>query len=100
MHLIARKKGRRIELQLRTPLQDLWANTVEDDSRRLRIGYKSGVGHQAVHDYYVAMSDLFALRERGASPDTGFREHLNELAEAARPYLAPPAIKGTRRQGQ
>lgn len=91
VHLIVRKKGRLIEVQLRTPMQDLWANTVEDDSRRARVGYKSGVGDQAVHDYYVAMSEFFALRERGEQADEEFRQRLNALAEAARPYLVPPA---------
>lgn len=93
VHLIVRKKSRLIEVQLRTPLQDLWANTVEDDSRRVRVGYKSGVGDQAVHDYYMAMSEFFALRERGEEADEEFRKRLNGLAEAARPYLAPSAPK-------
>lgn len=97
IHLIVRKKSRLIEVQLRTPLQDIWANNVEDDSRRLRVGYKSGVGDQAVHDYYVAMSQLFALRERGEEPDTTFGARLNELARAARPYLASPHTRGAQK---
>lgn len=32
VHLIVRRKGRLIEVQLRTPLQDAWANQVEEDS--------------------------------------------------------------------
>jgi ppGpp synthetase/RelA/SpoT-type nucleotidyltranferase len=87
VHLVARKKGRLVEIQLRTPYQDLWANIVEDDSRRLRIGYKSGVGEQAVHDYYVAMSELFALRDRGEEPDRDFIDRLHELQTHANAYL-------------
>ena len=47
-----RRNGRLIEVQLRTVLQDAWANQVEDDSRRLATGYKFGRGGEAkVRDF-------------------------------------------------
>ncbi len=85
-HLIVVKKTRRIEVQLRTPLQDTWANQVEADSR-WAPNFKAGAGHQAVHDYYVLVSKLFASREAGVEPDGEFMQDLVVRYREARPYL-------------
>lgn len=87
VHHIVRRKDRLIEVQLRTPLQDVWANQVERDSRRLGIGLKSGLGSEVVHAYYAQVSDLFALRETGSEAEKAFMQRLRERFEAARPYL-------------
>lgn len=55
-----RRDGRLIELQLRTVLQDAWANQVEEDSRRQSVGYKFGRGDEDVHDYYRVVSEAFS----------------------------------------
>lgn len=65
VHHIVRRNGRLIEVQLRTVLQDAWANQVEDDSRRLATGYKFGGGEEGVHDYYRSVSEAFAVLDRG-----------------------------------
>lgn len=85
-HLIVVKKERRIEVQLRTPLQDTWANQVEADSR-WAANFKAGQGHQAVHDYYVVVSELFASREGGVEPGEDFMQELVRRYEQAQPYL-------------
>ena len=36
--LVVEKDGRYVEIQLRTPWQDSWAQSVEQDTRRLRKG--------------------------------------------------------------
>lgn len=87
VHHIVRRKVRLIEVQLRTPLQDIWANQVERDSRRLGIGLKSGLGSELVHAYYAQMSELFALREAGSEADAAFMQRLRDHYQAARPYL-------------
>lgn len=46
-------------------MQDAWANQVEEDSRRLAIGYKFGRGDEDVHDYYRVVSEAFAALDRG-----------------------------------
>src|SRR5581483_10253476 len=58
LHLIVNKRGVKVEVQLRTALQDFWANQVERDSRHLGVDYKSGAGHDVVHAYYVHVSAL------------------------------------------
>jgi hypothetical protein len=88
LHLIVVKKGVKIELQLRTAFQDLWANQVELDSRYLRVDFKSGKGSEAVHAYYVAMSEFFAMREASEEPPEKFMADLTSRYRLAKPYLA------------
>jgi putative GTP pyrophosphokinase len=88
LHLIVVKQGVKIEVQVRTYLQDFWANQVERDSRHLRVDYKSGKGHDEVHAYYVAMSELLAMREALTEPSESFSEELRRRYMMAKPYLA------------
>ena len=88
VHLIVRRRGQLIEVQLRTPLQDGWANQVEEDSRRVGQNFKGGEGQQEVHAYYAVVSELLALRELGQEPDSELRQRLLAVYEAARGYLS------------
>ena len=88
VHLIVRRKGRLIEVQLRTPTQDAWANQVEEDSRRVGRDFKGGKGQTEVHEYYVTVSELLALREQSAEPDDELRQRLLRTYTAAQPFLA------------
>jgi putative GTP pyrophosphokinase len=65
LHLIVRRKGCPIEVQLRTIRQGAWANAVEEDSRRLGVGLKFGAGEADIHSYYIAVSEVFAAMDRG-----------------------------------
>lgn len=65
LHLIVRRDGYPIEVQLRTRLQDAWANQVEEDGTVLGVGLKFGAGSADIHAYYVAVSEAFALLDRG-----------------------------------
>lgn len=95
IHHIVRRTGRLIELQLRTPLQDAWANQVEEDSRRVGTDFKGGSGQAEVHAYYAVMSEVLALRERSDEPDSDLRHRLVERYEAAQPFL-PETARGAR----
>lgn len=88
VHLIVLRKGRLIEVQLRTPMQDVWANQVEEDSRRVGRDFKGGLGQQEVHDYYAVVSEFLALREGAHEPDENLRQRLLDSYEAAQPFLA------------
>jgi putative GTP pyrophosphokinase len=88
LHLIVVKRGVKIELQLRTGLQDFWANQVELDSRYLRVDFKSGQGSEIVHAYYVAMSEFFAMTEASEDPPEKFMVDLTSRYRLAKPYLA------------
>jgi hypothetical protein len=51
-------------------LQDAWANQIEDDSHHTGLGFKFGRGPAEIHEYYVAISEVFALIEQDAAlPD-------------------------------
>jgi putative GTP pyrophosphokinase len=90
LHLTAIKQGMHIEVQLRTYLQDYWANQVERDSRHLRVDYKSGKGSDEVHAYYVSMSELLAMRQAGIAPPDDFSVELRRRYMLAQPYLVSP----------
>jgi hypothetical protein len=63
------------------------ANQVEEDSRRVGRDFKGGKGRVEVHEYYVAVSELLALRELGAEPDDELRQRLLRTYTAAQPFL-------------
>lgn len=88
MHLIALKKGRHVEVQIRTKLQDAWANQVEHDSRRQRTDFKSGRGEAEVHAYYVRVGGLLALQDRHETPDDLFMQELVDAYRLAKPFLS------------
>jgi putative GTP pyrophosphokinase len=71
VHHVVRSGGLLLEVQLRTIRQDAWANQVEEDGRRLRVGYKFGAGEAEVHDYYRLFSEAFAAldEDRTLGPD-------------------------------
>ncbi len=91
LHLIVVKKGVKIELQIRTALQDLWANQVELDSRYLRVDFKSGNGSEVVHAYYVAMSKFLMMREATEQPSEEFMVELTRRYSLAKSYLSTEA---------
>lgn len=83
VHLINRNRGRLIEVQLRTPFQDTWANAVEADARLLSPGLKFGGGAQELRDFYIALGELGAQAEGGGSIDPALFEHVKDLQTRA-----------------
>jgi putative GTP pyrophosphokinase len=79
LHLINRNRGRLIEVQLRTRLQDAWANSVEADARRVAPGLKFGAGPQVLRDFYVALGELLAIADQGLPADPTLYRRLMEL---------------------
>lgn len=86
-HLIVERKGCKIEVQIRTKMQDFWANTVEYDSRIVRLDLKSGSGPDDVQEYYRAMSSFLALEEAGTEPPSELRDQLVDLYARVAPFL-------------
>ncbi len=78
LHLIVRRGGYPVEVQLRTVLQDVWANQVEKDGRQIGVGLKFGAGAAEVHAYYVAVSDAFVFLDLGEAIPKRLAEALNE----------------------
>jgi putative GTP pyrophosphokinase len=87
VHVIVVKDGCYIEVQLRTPRQDAWAQSVEQDTRRLGQGLKFGGGPDDLREYYVMVSELLAMRERHEEPEDDFMEQLAAKFAATRTYF-------------
>ena len=68
MHLIVRRKGYPIEVQLRTIAQDVWANNVEQIGREVGVGFKFGEGLADLHARFYATADVLARFDRGEIP--------------------------------
>jgi putative GTP pyrophosphokinase len=87
IHIIVEKDGCFVEIQLRTPWQDAWAQSVEQDTRRLRQDLKFGAGPDDLRQYYLVVSELFAMEEQGIQPDEGFMLDLANLYRETRRYF-------------
>lgn len=87
IHLIVEKDGCYVEVQLRTPRQDTWAQSVEQDTRRLGAGLKFGSGPDDLRKYYQMVSEWFAMRENLEQPDEDFMAELAKLYAATRRYF-------------
>lgn len=79
LHLINRNHGRLIEIQLRTPLQDAWANSVEIDARRVAPGLKFGAGPQELRDFYLALGGFLAIADQNLPVDSALYKRVLEL---------------------
>lgn len=79
LHLINRNRGRLIEVQLRTPLQDGWANLVEAEARLVAPGLKFGAGPHELRDYYVALGEHCANLDQGLPADPALLDRVKDL---------------------
>ncbi len=79
LHLINRNHGQLIEVQLRTRLQDAWANSVEMDARRVASGLKFGTGPRELRDFYVVLGEFLAIADQGLPADPALHERLMGL---------------------
>jgi len=81
LHLINRHRGRLIEVQVRTKLQDVWANAVETDARRIAPGLKFGAGPAGLRDFYAALGAFLADADQGRPIDDALLQRLQGLQE-------------------
>jgi hypothetical protein len=88
VHVVVEKGGYFVEIQLRTPFQNTWAQSVEQDTRRLSEGLKFGMGPADLREYYLAISHMFAMRERNEPLPSDFMERLAELFAGTRRFYS------------
>lgn len=88
LHLINRNHGRLIEVQLRTPRQDRWANYVEAFAR-IAPGLKFGAGPRELRDYFLVLGEFWAMRDRGQDAEIGeaLLSRMEELVEQADTFI-------------
>ncbi len=65
LHLVVRRAGFPVEVQLRTLGQDLWANAIEEAGRQTGIQFKFGEGSEMEHAAFVSTAALIAAVEEG-----------------------------------
>lgn len=78
-------KGLKIEIQIRSQLQHIWATAVETVSEFQGFSLKSGIGDQSWKRFFVLMSSVMALKENAPTcPDSpsklvDLKEELRQL---------------------
>ncbi len=80
-HWVVERDGRRIEVQVRTRLQQQWANAVESADSRLDLTLKDGVGPESMLEYFSALGDYMYSIEIG-KPDRSLRERLTAAEDS------------------
>lgn len=80
LHLINRHRGQLIEIQLRTPRQDRWANMMERFSRSTAPGLKFGGGPSELRQFFLTLGEFESAREDGGLPQLETVERMEELA--------------------
>lgn len=92
LHLIVWKRGWPVEIQLRTPNQDQWAQSAESLTRVLGRGLKFGEQVDVVSDYYRLLGEIYALRDAGQPVDEDRWERNRELYARVVAYLRERGI--------
>jgi putative GTP pyrophosphokinase len=87
LHLIVMRNGFRIEIQLRTSWQDMWAQSAEEDTARLGIGLKFDLGPDDLREYYWLAGEMLAAQAEDRTPDAGVVQRLAELHPLMRRYF-------------
>lgn len=78
VHAVVERDGRRIEIQLRTPGQQDWAENVERWAGRYRIPLKDEQGPAEVLNWFRLAADGIASEELGISLPVDFAEKFGE----------------------
>jgi putative GTP pyrophosphokinase len=80
LHLIERRHGCRIEVQLRSVTQHSWAEVIEATDRQSAFGeLKLGRGPDILARYYALGAELLAEHERGEAIDPQQLQQFREL---------------------
>jgi putative GTP pyrophosphokinase len=80
LHLIVRRMGYPIEVQLRTIGQDVWANQVEETGRQVGLDLKFGAGDERLDSIFLAMAEMIASFDRAELSPDDLREGLRRLS--------------------
>ena len=81
LHLVNRHGGRLIEIQLRTPRQDTWANMVEKVAQ-IFPGIRVGAGPAELRELFAASSELYAIKEGSIQIGEVSRSQLDDIEGA------------------
>jgi ppGpp synthetase/RelA/SpoT-type nucleotidyltranferase len=87
IHVIERRDGRLVEVQLRTRGQHQWAEAIEAWGPRLGFNLKDGEGPDLLRRYFQRASIRIALGEAGEPADERLEAEFDTLRRRVRPYF-------------
>jgi putative GTP pyrophosphokinase len=87
LHLITEYDDRKIEIQLRTPRQQEWAEHVEELDDLLGTRLKDGDGPDELSNYLKALSDGIAQLDKTGTLDEHWNEGYVPVRERAEDYI-------------
>ncbi|HEX3040949.1 MAG TPA: RelA/SpoT domain-containing protein [Solirubrobacterales bacterium] len=87
IHVVIRRDGHVVEIQLRTPGQHDWAEAVERVAARIRKPLKDGVGPPDLLTYFELVAWVIASEENGESIEPHLLEVLRRFQVRMEPYF-------------
>lgn len=88
LHIIERRDGRLIEVQLRTTMQHMWAEAIEAFSGR-GFNLKDGKGPDDLRRYFAMAADRLERMDLGRPLDPDLEEEFATLRERVLHYFIP-----------
>jgi len=88
VHLILKRSGRALELQVRSRIQHYWAESIERTSVIYGYHLKEKEGDPAVIGYFKTLSDVFYELENGREPNSQNKLTLDKLRVRAEALIS------------
>ena len=88
LHIVALRRERLVEIQLRTEREQYWAEVVERTSSRTGFALKDGEGPPSLLRYFEVASTLGWADEYELPVDRSLLDELAALREQVRPYFS------------
>lgn len=87
VHVVVERDAHRIEIQLRTPGQQAWAEAVERVAGRYRLPLKDEAGPEAVLDWLRLAAEGIDADERLVELDVDFEDRFREARDRAAEWM-------------
>lgn len=91
IHIVHKRAGRLVEVQLRTQRQHGWAETVEIFGPRVGYRLKDGEGPADLREYFERAAGRLAEQDAGRPLDPGAESAFATLREQVTPYFTRPS---------
>jgi putative GTP pyrophosphokinase len=88
VHVVVLRRGRLVEIQLRTPLQQRWAAEVDRAAGQVGIALKDGAGPPEIAEPFVEIAEEMARTGVDAPSGARLDEAFGEIRQKVRAYLA------------
>jgi putative GTP pyrophosphokinase len=88
VHVIVDRRGRLVEIQLRTPLQQRWAAEVDRAAGQVGVALKDGAGPPEIAEPFAELAEEMARTGVDAPSGARLDEAFGEIRQKVRTYLA------------